>query len=318
MTTPVNETVDSLKVRAAGVASEQWPQLSASPANALWLTDSADPLNTSTNAALQISVMPNSVFLESLATDGVTNKQLQVGNAGGVALVPNGGNVGIRTTTPSEALEVNGAVKATAFLVNNAPLVSSQWTSTAGGITFAGGNVGIDTGANPIARTLHVEGSEIHSGGPGAGFSFANRGTTAFVDLPANGERWVWYALDGTARLWSSGDKLSVTPSGDVAIAGSLEVGGRTIQPVTIQSGEIGAGNLVGVVDRAFPVTFNGPFPVPPTLVVALKALDVDHGANLRINTYASNVSTTGFNLHFGVWADTHVYWAVASWIAYG
>jgi hypothetical protein len=70
------------------------------------------------------------------------------------------------------------------------------------------GNVGI--GTSTPNRTLHVQGSEIHSGGGGAGYSFSNRQTAAFVEGPGGGERWVWYASGGVARLWSGADKLSV------------------------------------------------------------------------------------------------------------
>jgi len=83
-------------------------------------------------------------------------------------------------------------------------------------IAMMGGNVGIGTVS--INRSLHVEGSDVHSGGGGGGFSFANRNTGAFVETPANGERWVWYARDGVARLWSSGDKVFVTPQGRLAV----------------------------------------------------------------------------------------------------
>ncbi|HET7231463.1 MAG TPA: tail fiber domain-containing protein [Longimicrobium sp.] len=79
------------------------------------------------------------------------------------------------------------------------------------------GSVGIRTN-NPV-RTLHVEGSEVHSGGTGSGFSFGNR-ESAFVDNPANGERWLWYSSGGTARLWSGGDKLTVTPAGFLGLPG--------------------------------------------------------------------------------------------------
>jgi len=58
----------------------------------------------------------------------------------------------------------------------------------------------------------------VHSGGGGGGFSFANRNTGTFVETPANGERWVWYARDGVARLWSSGDKVFVTPQGRLGV----------------------------------------------------------------------------------------------------
>ncbi|MDO9712893.1 tail fiber domain-containing protein [Paracraurococcus lichenis] len=81
------------------------------------------------------------------------------------------------------------------------------------------GRLGLGT-ATP-QRAIHVEGdspTEIHSGGMGGGLSFANRDTKSFVDVPAGGERWVWYALGGKARLWSGGDKLAVTPTGQLGI----------------------------------------------------------------------------------------------------
>jgi hypothetical protein len=83
-------------------------------------------------------------------------------------------------------------------------------------IAVIGGNVGI--GTVNISRTLHAEGSEIHSGGLIGGFSFASRNTGSFVEGPLNGERWVWYADGGVARLWSGSDKVAVTPQGKMGI----------------------------------------------------------------------------------------------------
>ena len=91
-------------------------------------------------------------------------------------------------------------------------------------IEQASGRVGIKT-LKPM-RDLHVEGTECHSGGAGAGLSFSNRDSNggAFVEQPAAGERWVLYSLGGSARLWSGGDKLVVNTAGDLALTGALTV----------------------------------------------------------------------------------------------
>ena len=78
------------------------------------------------------------------------------------------------------------------------------------------GKVGIGTKSPQLQ--LHVEGgSEMHSGGIGGGVSFSDRGKD-FVISPTAGERWVWFAQSGTARLWSGSDKLSITADGHVGI----------------------------------------------------------------------------------------------------
>ena len=85
------------------------------------------------------------------------------------------------------------------------------------------GNVSI--GTSTPNRTLHVQGSEIHSGGGGAGYSFGNRETATFVEGPSGGERWVWYASGGKARLWSGSDKLSVALDPTFSMLPTVTVG---------------------------------------------------------------------------------------------
>lgn len=93
---------------------------------------------------------------------------------------------------------------------------------TAKAVLTAGGSLAI--GTTDPKRILHVEGTEVHSGGSGGGFSFGNRNTTGFVDAGNGGERWVLYSHDKIARLWSGNDKLWVTADGSLNLTGRLVV----------------------------------------------------------------------------------------------
>lgn len=104
-------------------------------------------------------------------------------------------------------------------------------------LTISAGNVGINE-TNPQHTLQVTSGNEVHSGGTGAGFSFANRsyngGALGDVGNYA-GSRWVWYAATGSnfvapggqtitspgqARLWTSGDVLTVGSEGNIGVRG--------------------------------------------------------------------------------------------------
>ncbi|MGH3901412.1 MAG: tail fiber domain-containing protein [Pseudonocardiaceae bacterium] len=151
------------------------------------------------------------------------------------------GNLGIGTTDPKTALHLPDRglqIGASATAADN-----FHWTTdTVGGprglrlyrgdhgagthalTVLSGGSIGVGT-ASP-QRRLHVEGTEIHSGGSVGGLSFANRNTASFVEQPSTtgGERWVWYAQGGIARLWSGRDRLSVSLTAE---GGGLDVARR-------------------------------------------------------------------------------------------
>jgi hypothetical protein len=126
--------------------------------------------------------------------------------------------------------------------------------STAGGRVALTGSLTVDgyigIGTADPKRSLHVEGTEIHSGGSSAGLSFADRGVDPFVERPqGQGERWVWYASDGTARLWAGFDLLSVTSYGAVTLR-SL-----TVEGVMEESSRV---TVAGNVTVAGTITVNG------------------------------------------------------------
>jgi hypothetical protein len=231
----------------------------------------AGELRTRGDGGLEINLLP-----------GGAGQPRQVfgvdGSTGNIWLAPAGGNVGIGTAKPQAGLAIDrGATNEPALsLTSSGPGLGSGilFSNKAAGAKtygiFSGsdgqwhftdedkgvnrllidqnGNFAIGTAAPQ--RTIHVEGSEIHSGGPGGGFSFADRGTQAFVNIPNAGQRWIWYALGGSAHLWSAGDRLSISASGE---GGGLDVGRRMR---VRQGGDASAGiwfyQTAPQADRAF------------------------------------------------------------------
>ncbi|WP_410791018.1 hypothetical protein [Kribbella sp. C-35] len=158
------------------------------------------------------SLPDGSLELERTAPDGTVSAGLTVDGPTGQVRVADG-------LTVAGDLDVAGTV------------VVAGTFETTGGLDVAGklvvepsGDVAIGLGSAVPSRVLHVEGSEVHSGGTGGGFSFADRQAGAFVESPAAGQRWVWYAAGGTARLWSGTDQLTV---GAPAEGGGLDVARR-------------------------------------------------------------------------------------------
>lgn len=64
-------------------------------------------------------------------------------------------------------------------------------------------------------------------------------------------------------------------------------------------------------------ITFKRKYTATPNVVVWLNVLDLGHVTNWRINSFATDVTATGFTIHIDTWDDTKLYSAVASWVAY-
>jgi Chaperone of endosialidase len=206
-----------------------------------------------------------------------------------------GGNVGIGTKNPANKLHVVGSGPVTIenpsgeadilfksgsnkpWQVGTNAFGWYVWDGAYRFLVTPNGDVGIGT-KEPL-RTLHVEGREIHSGGTFGGFSFSNRSNPAFVENPSAGERWLWYSVNGQARLWSGKDALEVHARGGtflLRIHGSLETAvselrgvvpdGLEAEPATIRC----RAKAIAVEDPASPVTTPGP---PASLSSAAKSL---------------------------------------------
>ncbi|KAI4283567.1 MAG: hypothetical protein L6R35_005126 [Caloplaca aegaea] len=55
----------------------------------------------------------------------------------------------------------------------------------------------------------------------------------------------------------------------------------------------------------------------PPNVVCWLTTVDMDKNKNWRIKTYATDIDTKGFTVHIDSWADTIMYQAGMTWLAY-
>lgn len=64
-------------------------------------------------------------------------------------------------------------------------------------------------------------------------------------------------------------------------------------------------------------ITFPRAYLSSPRVVVWLNLLDLPVNLNRCLKAYETNVTATGFTMHIDTWADSVLYYATASWVAY-
>ena len=64
-------------------------------------------------------------------------------------------------------------------------------------------------------------------------------------------------------------------------------------------------------------INFKTPFKSPPKVIIWLQSLDMDKNKNWRIKVYPSDIDTDGFTVNANTWADSILYSAGVTWLAY-
>ena len=114
-----------------------------------------------TTAIRSYSSLPDKTAL-GLQYNGDSRLLVTLNRDGSQNVMDADGRLGIGTTNPTEKVDVNGTVRATAFVGDGSGLTglsggNSQWTDVNGGINYDNGNVGIGLTAPPT-ESLEVNG----------------------------------------------------------------------------------------------------------------------------------------------------------------
>lgn len=231
-------TLDSVDINDGNGAALRFLNNSATDGLALTLGRLSVQRVSASTVRLDLAVAPDPSVSSSDATTPLLSLVSAVGGlsvttaagstlaAGGTLTVSGATTLGgtlavsgaatLNSAALSGSLGVGGAATLTSATLSG-PLTVAGTTTLNGALNISG-SVGI--GTSSPQRQLHVEGSEIHSGGASGGFSFSNRGS-AFANDGSNGQRWVLYAGSNAARLWAGEDKLVVAASGALSLRNS-------------------------------------------------------------------------------------------------
>jgi hypothetical protein len=216
-------------------ASAQAPQ----PAGGSTLGQSAVGEVSADGSGMHLSVLVGQARRTALTIDAAT---ADVRVAGGL------------TASSVRVASAGGKAFATAAAADGSWRLRDDMAASDRLVVEASGRLGIGIPAGTAQRSVHVEGLGIHTGGglggDTGGYSFAALDVGRFVAAPQNGERWVWWATRGSARLWSGSDHISVSAKGE---GGGLDVARRMR---VRQGGDASAGiwfhQVVPNADRAF------------------------------------------------------------------
>lgn len=154
---------------------------------------------------------------------GTGESEINLQADGDVILNGYSGNVGIATTSPTEKLEVNGTVKATAFMGDGSQLTgisAGVWDESNGEANYPG-NVGIGT-TSPGSYKLNVNGNTFSNRFYGSVTSSGNGDSNQPYKLSSDYSSWAtifgpsWTNSNGWGLFWAgnSGAKYGTNGAG--------------------------------------------------------------------------------------------------------
>ncbi len=210
------QTVDRIDFACTDVDPSQWPKLSCAGANQLGLEAGSLRLEANREVLFADNGQLRCFDDNHRLVFNRAGNQLELHEAGDILFLTGvpapteklriraDGKVGIGIASPSQALEVNGAIKATDFIKGATPLVSSPWSEVAGGINYTAGSVGI--GAASPSQALEVNGAVKAT-------DFI-KGATSLISSQ-------WSEVAGGISYAGGGVGIgTTTPSGNLQIAG--------------------------------------------------------------------------------------------------
>ena len=156
----------------------------------------------------------------------------------GNSLIQSSGYVGIRTSNPGFALDVNGDLNFTGILrQGGVPYIGSQWSNNSSNIFIYGSNIGINT-SNAV-EDITVIGGKIYSDTQVLGNSNDSSNVPSF-SFREDSNTGIWHPCNDTLGFVAGGvESLRVTP-GDLRINQTLYCGSN----LNVASNIVANGNL--------------------------------------------------------------------------
>jgi len=101
--------------------------------------------------------------------------------------------------------------------------------------------------------------------------------------------------------------------------SGSYDFDNREMHANSMDKPVEGEAKGVGFTPRLIRkhIEFGKEFSFVPVVRAGLESLDASNETNLRVQVFAENITTKGFDLRLQTWSDTRLFFVTSNWFAY-